>query len=1100
MKDLSNLPIILSLFNMNHSGPKFPEIIIGLSIASIFILVGFMPMISGVPASELKEIITSIPGAEINAVNKTLEIEHIIRQMDETMLSGYIQKMQDFKTRYAYRGDRCNLAAEYIYTVFENNGLEVEYDTFVHDKYNMKNVVGTKPGVSTSDSYIIICAHYDSVSEWTAWIDAPGADDNGSGVAAVLAAAEILSDYDFNYTIKFITFSGEELWMQGSTHYRDEALANGDNITGVFNLDMIAYNPDPGSNYVRVRLEDRDPYDASNSQYSPASHNLSNMTVQIAQKYEHITNIQTINTTGGSSDHVPFNPIYPALMLHEDKFNDPNYHSTTDTIDKLNMTYCTNITQVAVATIAEFAEINSTDNMPPSHGPGFPPNNGYGQEQPSISLVIQDPAGINITGLEMFVNGEQITPILAPAPMGYNLTYIPVLAFSDGQLINISVKANDTNGAGFNYSWEFTVDALPPAPPTNFRITTSRVELIKQGLVMNVGPSAYDIKHVLAPSVIYHDGEYKMWYSGHNNSKYHICYANSSDGINWNKQGMVLYHGLLGEPDSHGAIYSEVLYDGEYKMWYSGSNGSKWQILYANSSDGITWTKYGLVIEAESLGWMNNMYSLHPSIIKDTEYKMWYSAVGDGDWNMIYANSSDGLNWTQYPVDMSPWGSGVIHGDAIVAYPEIVYDSGEYHMWYNRYDSRIMRTMYANSSDGQIWNDHGLTIDVNNTLGAPDIYRATHCSAMIIENETKVWYSGYNNGNWRIMYANLTPEVNKTDITLSWTPSTSSDIVRYEVFRESRPSAFGALEKVNPEFYSAFETQTPWTMETAAYFNTSVYGPVTATDPPYFYLPEDNVQEITLFIQKPGGEWIILVDGVDFVCDYVPGKVEISSPDFVTGSTIYATFNYSASKALCTTGSSITDNRAGEESAENYFYIIRAIDKVGHATRQELIVGKQATSVDAGWNLVCSPLLQDTTNLSYAMESLDWERARTWNPEKQPNHWTSHVPGRLPQLNTLNAVNDTDGIWVKSALGIYVTAGPVHNITYDLKIGWNLVSFPYYESRAISDVLVGLPWDRVEVFDPVAPYLIVESSGSLVPGQGFWVRLTSDAIWNAYNY
>ena len=114
------------MFNMNQSGPKrLSNKIIGLSIASIFILVGFLPMIPGVSESELQEIFSTIPRDEITAFNKTLEIEHIIRQMDESMMAETIQKMQDFKTRYAYRGDKCNLAAEYIYSNFQKNCLEV---------------------------------------------------------------------------------------------------------------------------------------------------------------------------------------------------------------------------------------------------------------------------------------------------------------------------------------------------------------------------------------------------------------------------------------------------------------------------------------------------------------------------------------------------------------------------------------------------------------------------------------------------------------------------------------------------------------------------------------------------------------------------------------------------------------------------------------------------------------------------------------------------------------------------------------------------------------------------------------------------------------
>ena len=130
-----------------------------------------------------------MPETEINAVNRTLEIENIIRQMDESMMMETIQKLQDYKTRFAYRGDKCGLAAEYIYSIFQQNGLEVEYDPFIYNTFIMKNVVGTKPGVSTSAAQIIICAHYDSIST-KPWVDAPGADDNGSGVAAVLSGMQ----------------------------------------------------------------------------------------------------------------------------------------------------------------------------------------------------------------------------------------------------------------------------------------------------------------------------------------------------------------------------------------------------------------------------------------------------------------------------------------------------------------------------------------------------------------------------------------------------------------------------------------------------------------------------------------------------------------------------------------------------------------------------------------------------------------------------------------------------------------------------------------------------------------------------------------------
>jgi len=63
-------------------------------------------------------------------------------------------------------------------------------------------------------------------------------------------------------------------------------------------------------------------------------------------------------------------------------------------------------------------------------------------------------------------------------------------------------------------------------------------------------------------------------------------------------------------------------------MWYGGYNGTNYQIGYATSSDGISWTKYGAnpVLRLSSSGW-DNAYVRDPSVIKETDgtYKMWYN-------------------------------------------------------------------------------------------------------------------------------------------------------------------------------------------------------------------------------------------------------------------------------------------------------------------------------------------------------------------------------------------------------------------------------------------------------------------------------------------
>jgi len=296
--------------------------------------------------------------------------------------------------------------------------------------------------------------------------------------------------------------------MKGSYHYSSEAFTNGDNIIGVINLDMISNNDD--------ELTEANIYHSTHD----TADFLINFVNSTLNNYSHIISL-SLHKAGasGSTDHDPFGYYYQSIDLMERDFSS-YYHTTNDLMENMNFTYGANVTQIGLASVAELAQHNSTDNMPPSHGAGFPPNDGYGQELPCISLRIKDPAGIDLADLEMFVNGQQVIPDFTHISLGYNVTYTPDIAFSDGQIVNVSVKANDTNGAGFNYSWEFMVDAVPPASPTNFTISRSQVELVKQGMVMDCGSPPYDVKHVLAPTVIYKDGEYKMWYAGNNNSYY----------------------------------------------------------------------------------------------------------------------------------------------------------------------------------------------------------------------------------------------------------------------------------------------------------------------------------------------------------------------------------------------------------------------------------------------------------------------------------------------------------------------------------------------------------------------------------------------------
>src|SRR5262245_28038866 len=69
--------------------------------------------------------------------------------------------------------------------------------------------------------------------------DAPGANDDASGTAAVLEMARVMAKYEFDATIVFMAVAGEEQSLLGSTHFAEEAKKNKMNIAGMFTNDII---------------------------------------------------------------------------------------------------------------------------------------------------------------------------------------------------------------------------------------------------------------------------------------------------------------------------------------------------------------------------------------------------------------------------------------------------------------------------------------------------------------------------------------------------------------------------------------------------------------------------------------------------------------------------------------------------------------------------------------------------------------------------------------------------------------------------------------------------------------------------------------------
>lgn len=292
-------------------------------------------------------------------------IESLLEEVSADNITTMVQHMEDYGTRNTFH-ENAVLAEEWIAEQFENLGLEVERQSFNAGYYGAslaKNVIAVKTGTKYPDEYVVTGGHFDSVN-WNDGDEAPGADDNASGVAGVLEIARILSEYEFDRSIIFCAFAGEEHGLHGSRAYAQRCAQQGMNIVGYFNLDMIGYLA-PGTE-IRTTLI-----------YPSSATELANFYVDVCSVYLPEFIITTAGSLpGGDSDHTPFNQNgYMGIFPFEDMDNHSPYIHWSQDLVGLSYNHeeqAKVFTQASLASIAIMANtIKAPENLTATAGDGY---------------------------------------------------------------------------------------------------------------------------------------------------------------------------------------------------------------------------------------------------------------------------------------------------------------------------------------------------------------------------------------------------------------------------------------------------------------------------------------------------------------------------------------------------------------------------------------------------------------------------------------------------------------------------------------------------------------------------------------------------------
>jgi hypothetical protein len=304
----------------------------------------------------------ALPAAALAPAAADPAIASLLTRVSQATLSGVIAdlsgersvtiggKTMTLQTRYSFAA-QMNDALQYVREAFGRMGLSVQNVNWAYGQYRGVNLVADLRGEVNPERIWVIGGHLDDRSQ-SSYTRAPGADDNASGISAMLAIADILSRQRLRDTVRFVAFTGEEQGMWGSKSYAPSLRAAGAQIMGYIDLDMIGYD----SNDDRV-IE-------LHSGTRQGSIDLANAFIGANDRYGTGLVIEHKQSSASRfSDHSSFwDAGYSAIMGIENFFVDtraadrnPWYHNTGDLLSRVRLSYVERYTRAALATMLELA-------------------------------------------------------------------------------------------------------------------------------------------------------------------------------------------------------------------------------------------------------------------------------------------------------------------------------------------------------------------------------------------------------------------------------------------------------------------------------------------------------------------------------------------------------------------------------------------------------------------------------------------------------------------------------------------------------------------------------------------------------------------------
>ena len=274
-----------------------------------------------------------------------------VNQTTQNNINSYLTEFATFgvKTTGSTNNNNAFNWLKNKYLAFGYTAAQISENAFTYNGATTKNLILTKTGTKYPNIFVIVCGHYDTIA-------GPGVNDNGSGTSVILEMARILKDVPTEYSIKFITFTGEEQGLRGSQNYVNTVVNATNpkmNIKVVFNIDQVGGVAGEVNNTITCER------DTNNT---PSTNNAASNTVtqELMNCVELYSPLQTNLSYAYGSDYMPFQSNGEVITGFYEFNESTRPHSASDTYANMDPVFVFNVTKAALGAVQHFATADIT--------------------------------------------------------------------------------------------------------------------------------------------------------------------------------------------------------------------------------------------------------------------------------------------------------------------------------------------------------------------------------------------------------------------------------------------------------------------------------------------------------------------------------------------------------------------------------------------------------------------------------------------------------------------------------------------------------------------------------------------------------------------